>query len=245
MIFNLDEPNRFKIFLIITALVVAGGGVLAWQIYRSSPSTSQQTSNQSVTSGVDENLITKVEVNLTSEQTKQTQANIDKLKQEIKDGATKDGYNWAQAYLQLGQQYETLGDLANARRAYQSAAASNPFISVPWGNLGSLYIKMGNNGLAEQAFNKALQIEPKMIINWAKYLDFYFNQLHANQSKMRELYDQAFLATDNNLDLHHAFANYLLSVDNKADAITQLQFILSKNSKDTAAQQQLKELTGK
>ena len=63
----------------------------------------------------------------------------------------------------LGNILGALGQLADAKREYVSCLALQPHNAQAWKNLGSLLAKEGAQAAALEAFDKALEIEPKLV----------------------------------------------------------------------------------
>lgn len=221
---------------IILGVVLIATGFLLWR-QSSKPGSGGQTSN--------EKLVEKVTVNLTPEQQKKIEQDIADLKNRIKIRNTGPEPDLAMVYIKLGIDYEVLGELGKAREAYLDASKERAGLFIPWSNLGSLYQQMGSDKLAKEALEKALALAPAESINWEKWLEFNRLRLKLDDASLRDLYAQAFKATNDNLNLHRLFARYLEEVKDEMAALDQWQFILEVDPFDKGAEAEATRLRNK
>lgn len=168
----------------------------------------------------EEKLVLKVNTLLSPEQVAATQSKVELLREQIAKRDTKGDTDLLVPYITLGQQYELLGELGLARDAYMGAASENPNAGLPWIDLGILYPRMGSNNLATSAFKRAISLEPTLVQAWEGIINFSRNNLNYGISETKALYAEALKATSNNARLYKAYADYLVSIGERANAVT-------------------------
>jgi tetratricopeptide (TPR) repeat protein len=76
------------------------------------------------------------------------------------DSAVLNAVVRAKAFSNMGYSYRQLGDLAHARESFEAAVASSPHNRMAWIGLGLVDQKLGNPGLAIEAYSQAMKIQP-------------------------------------------------------------------------------------
>lgn len=215
--------KKIIIFIIVVGIILGG---VWWWMHRSPG-------------------VSKVDVNLDYTEREKVDQKIKDTEAEIKnrpipqsgDEVAMGEYRVAKMrdYLQVGINYETLGELENARQAYIKAAEEYPAGSVAWANLGTLYQKMGRNDLAKQALEKAVELEPGMPINWQKLLDLHRNKLDTLPSDIRTIYARAFQQTNNAVQVRIQFAQFLEGINDLKGAMDEWAGIAEGSPENSAA----------
>lgn len=112
--------------------------------------------------------------------------------------------NFVRAYEELGQAQETLGRLDEARKTYETGAAVNRRLGIPWEwsplDLGILLLQASDYAGAEKLFREALQYNPRFA--WGHY---YMGQLFHKQGRDREAVDEYKAAVVDNPRLREAW----------------------------------------
>jgi len=227
--------DRLKLFFVLAAIVILGGLVMSYLVWRSSRSDSGDSQAEA-------NLITKVEMKLTPSQRQKVEADIARYRAMVEKRDTGGEPDMMRTYLALGQAYETAGEFGEARGAYLKASEANPKLSQPWSNLGTLYQSMGSDRLAREALDKAVALDPTVPINWEKLIDFYQHRLRADDNAIGRLFEQSFKATADDFNLHRKYAVYLAAAGSRLDAIAQWDFIVKMNPSDVVAKTELQRL---
>lgn len=86
-------------------------------------------------------------------------------------------------------------DVAMAQHAYIHAIEANGKSSVPWTNLGFLYLQAGDLALAEEAFVRAQTIDPEWPASWLG--SALVHRMHQGDARVfTRLFEQAFVLSD-------------------------------------------------
>lgn len=210
-------------------LILLVAGVLVWRFF---PQASEQIIEPNWR---DETLTMTVAVSLTDEQRAMLAERIVEQEGKIAANDTGDEPDLVFVYLDLGIYQEMLGELGLARDAYLTAADIRPALSTPWGNLGSLYVKMGSSALAKAAFEKALRIEPTSELTWDKLTGFSEYTLNLSVDEMKELYERALQELPAGSFIERKYASYLERVGDLAGAAAVWQHISEVHPADAAA----------
>jgi tetratricopeptide (TPR) repeat protein len=193
-----------------------------------------------------EQLIFKVAVNLTDEQISKIKDNINKLQALIDEHKiTDDRSDFMPEYLSLGINYAILGEYGLAREWYLRASTERPQASVPYSNLGTLYVMMGGIKLATQAFQQAIKLEPDYILNWQKWIEFNRYQLKIDNEALKAIYVEALKATNNNRGIVGSYAAFLEDIKDINAAISIWDGILRVDPYDKSAVQEATRLRNK
>jgi tetratricopeptide (TPR) repeat protein len=130
----------------------------------------------------------------------------------------------ANAYNNIGESYQTKGDLKAALSSFNKAIESNPNIPEAYNNRGSVYESMGNYDLAIQDYNKSLELNPKdagVYYNRGKLLGFKgdYDQAIIDYNKAIELKPEYFEAYNNRGNAYASTGNYDQAISDLTKAI--------------------------
>lgn len=184
-----------------------------------------------------------VPVNLTESVKAKLEADLKKYQEMADKGDTGGEKNMMATYLALGQTYEYFGELGKARQAYLKASAEQKGSSIPIVNLGVLYESMKRDDLASEMYQQAVTMEPNWPRTWQAWIEFNVNKLNAAPEKAKSLYQQALLATGQDLVLRKSYAAYLGSVGEKLNALSEWQAISKIYPDDGAAKEEIVRLS--
>lgn len=94
--------------------------------------------------------------------------------------------SWRYLYVNLGAYYVRTGDLSRGRDALRSAVKlqhrSVGLESIAWHNLGNVEAKLGNTGLAAEAFRAALALDPDNVYSRAALAELERSQGRAGSA---------------------------------------------------------------
>ncbi len=82
----------------------------------------------------------------------------------------------SQSLTLLGQSAQLEGNLQRAERYYRNASAGDPFAVEPLEKLAGLYFKRWSDGLSDDAFRGAVEVQ-RMVIDMNPYSPFHYQQL--------------------------------------------------------------------
>ena len=163
------------------------------------------------------------------------------LETNIKLGDKKGSPNFAQQYLQMGIDFETLGLMPNAIDAYKRAEKEDPKSFVPKANLATAYLALNNYNSAERFYREAIEIDPTEFSNYAKLSELYWYKLK-DEERARGTYLEGIIRTNNNMSLLKAYASFLERTNRPYEAYLYWQAIAKQLPQDSAVQQRVKEL---
>ena len=146
------------------------------------------------------------------------------------------------AYLNMGINYESLGERDNEERAFIAASELEPTSDLPWSDLASLYVNESRYADATRAFQKALALGKTDAQLWEKYLDFNRYQLKLDGHSLDALYNRAIEDTNGDVNVRKFYASYLEDVGNINAAISQWKAILVLDPNDKAVQAEVQKL---
>ena len=119
-----------------------------------------------------EKLIHQIDPKLTSEQLSPRQAEIDQLKQDIKQAEARNASkeDRFKLYTKLGSELLVIGKLDEAQDAYNKAVALIPDNPTAYQELFQVQLAMHAYREAERTIKKAVELNPASPDNWAQYL---------------------------------------------------------------------------
>jgi serine/threonine protein kinase/tetratricopeptide (TPR) repeat protein/TolB-like protein len=127
----------------------------------------------------------------------------------------------AQGYSNLGAAFYYAGDLDSARMNWEKSVAIEPRHSA-LSNLGKLYSDQGNDGLAAERYNQALELDPKNFRLWGNLASAYSR---LGDGRAPATYDEGLALIHDNLsvnpareELYSYLAQYSLGAGRRADA---------------------------
>jgi tetratricopeptide (TPR) repeat protein len=146
------------------------------------------------------------------------------------------------AWLQIGINYESLGQLDQEEAAFLKAAEVDPNSYLPWSNLGTLYIEMHRYDKAAEALQKALSINNTDPNLWLKWINFNRYQVGTDDKHIRMIFNDAYKATNNNNLLLRAGASYLEDIGDLPGALSAWQAVLKQSPNDAAVKAEITKL---
>ena len=114
----------------------------------------------------------------------QVEASIESLEEAVRDHPNPD-----QAYRELAESYERIGELEEAEGHYRTAAALDESDWLNWNRLGALLTKLGRVDEARKAFENAVRLAPDGIYRPLENLGTLY-LYEANFDKAIETYEQ-------------------------------------------------------
>jgi len=150
--------------------------------------------------------------------------------------------NYDNAYYNLGNTYDLMGNIGAAKSCFEKTIALNPASAKAYNNLGAIHKDLGNLEEARRMYIKAIQINPD------------FCEAHNNLGavfKERKEYEAAIkcfekaIAIDlNHLDAHSNIAATFKRIGNREKAAEHYSRVVKLNPQDQSALHMLNSLTG-
>lgn len=136
-------------------------------------------------------------------------------------------------YLQQALKYKGEGD-GGDKEAYEKAisefkkavAISEGKVWIPFLNLGNTYRTMGDNKLAEEAYNKALEISNGDVSIYLAQIDFYRYGLKKANAEIKNLYKEALVKTYENSNLVMSYAAFLRDIGEYSESLKYYEALL-------------------
>lgn len=199
-------PKKYLIPGIILVIVIVGGVYAYSRRHKSQPST-----------------------------TNQFEQNINKM-MAIVNNPKSTKADVEGAWLQIGINYESLGQRDKEEQALLKASETDPNSYIPWSSLGTLYVETKTYDKAAQALQKALALpsgsaDPQL---WLKWINFNIYQIGSDDKHIRLIFNDAYTATHNNDLLLRQGASYLEMIGDYPGAIAAWQAVLKESPNDQA-----------
>ncbi len=162
-----------------------------------------------------------VDTGLTEEQKDEINTVVSGIQGKIdaKDCIEKDTTPCFSEYLQLGMNYEAKGELKNAINAYTKASEISPTDYIPYSNIGSIYKGQKDFVRAEQAFKKALTLDPQAVSVYTKMYDMYWHDQKKYPHEIMPFLEDAIKKTNNDFTIVQLYATYLYEVNDLETAL--------------------------
>jgi len=141
-------------------------------------------------------------------------------------GKNKTGYADYYLYVSIAQQYMLLGEGENAMKYFYLAIKDDPERSLPYSKAAGLLARAGLLDLAEQNYEKVVEVEPQSTNNYLELLDFLIKYRSNNTSKIQSYYTKARLETVDDVKILRSYAQWLASEKEYVRAIDILKFVL-------------------
>ena len=134
--------------------------------------------------------------------------------------------NTYEVFIDMGNIEKGLGHASRAIEYYTRAWEILPANSTPWINIGNVYISLKMYYEAEEAFLKALNINPTYPINYQNLADLYQKYLKEKSDQIRGIYLEGLAAVQNDQELLVPFATYLYESGSYSESILYYQRLL-------------------
>ena len=169
-------------------------------------------------------------VTITDEQRAKVESQIAEIQGRLKscDEASDDN-KCSQFYLQLGLNYESLGQISWALDAYEGAAEADDKNYVPYSNIGSIYRRLKDFAKAEEVFKKALSIHPNNPNIYTKLFELYYYDQRKAPHEVQPLFLQAVRDTNGDLNMVRLYAFYSETINDPAVAADLWKLILEQD----------------
>ncbi len=151
---------------------------------------------------------------------KKNQKEISSLTGELHKGK----YSDYDIYLQLGQDYEIVGNGKQAYESYRTASALKPTQGVAMSNIGLLMTKVGALHTAQNAYKQSVLRQPSVSLFWVLYLKF-LTRYQPRASETPAMFALARTKTHNNTNVLITEAQWLASVGQTKKAISDWKII--------------------
>lgn len=171
--------------------------------------------------------ITFVERNIPAEHESRLTAQIANSKAEIGDRVgDKKSMEDLERWIGIGSIYYTLGNLAEARAATLEALDVNPVNYVAWGNLGDILAEMTDLDGAEQAYQKAMELNP-ISIYYTKYADFLHDRVGNRLDDYEAVLKKAVEKIGQEPEFISRLAYLYMDQERYADAVAHYEVLIS------------------
>lgn len=146
--------------------------------------------------------------------------------------------------MQIAFYREHLGDPNTAINAYIKAGEVSPNNFLSFGNLGNLYVELGDYDRAEAAYKKALANDLQKGYLYRNLIDLYNQHMSAKKAEIEKILKEglAIPENSNSVELMIFLAAYYQDAGKKLEAIATMKQILSIDAKNTYALEGLKRL---
>lgn len=180
-------------------------------------------------------------VSLSVQEKKDAEERIRKTRNDIRANNKTDNSSRARSFETLGNEYEYLGFIGKAARAYRSALSFTPKeTSIVLKYAGVLQL-MQDFKTAEEQYRKAIDQDPVRIESYQKLADMYFYDLKDSETA-RGVYVEGLIKSNSDLGLMKLFANFLELAGNRSEAMLYWEAVLQKDQQNKVVEQHLNDL---
>lgn len=216
--------KKIKIIVIIVAVVIILGGLLAWQTWRW----------QGGLSGI-KNYVANL---FSGEQQSKLPPDI----QAAYDAIKKDPTN-TDAYMALAMWKRDNGQLADAIKLYEDALKVKPDDTLLLMNAADLYTRNKQYAEAEAAYLKVINANPRWLAAYRSLADLYRYQIPEKQNQIPVILQKGLDAnSDNELYFVGPLAEYYKDFGSKADAIKWFEKLIKLDPTNATAKDELQTL---
>lgn len=141
------------------------------------------------------------------------------------------------AYMQLGAAQYILGNLAEAKDAYQNAVNTGVRQDDSLYGLFLVQTEMFDNINAEQSIKNAIEISPQRSDLWRNFIQFEKDKIYRSDGELESLFTDAIQKTHNSPDMLSFYAEFLESIGDKQGAINVWNTAISVDPKRTSMYQ--------
>lgn len=160
---------------------------------------------------------------------------------QITKGDKNGNPTYAQQYLAMGIDLETLGQMRGAISAYEHARAEDPKSFVPSANLGTAYATIGDYERAVKEFRVAIDLQQDEYSSYTKLAEVYQYKFK-DLDRARGVYIEGLMRTNNNPNILKAFATFLDETGAKSESLLYWQALGKILPGDQGVRDRLKEL---
>lgn len=218
--------KKTKIVIIIAAVILILGGLLAWQTWRWQGKMGDLKNYVvSLFSGEKEELPAEIK------------AAYDTLKNDPTDN---------DAYIAIATWKRDKGQIDDAIKIYKAALEVRPTDTLLLGNIAELYMRNKQYGEAEAAYLKITETNPKWLSAYRSLADLYRYQMPEKQGRIPEILQKGLDAnTENELYFVGPMAVYYKDFGTKEEAIKWYERLLKLDPENATAKGELEELKKK
>ena len=185
-----------------------------------------------------------VPVEITAEQRANTEKQIADIRQQL-ENCESEADKCYELYLQLGINYESLGEISRAIDTYEDAIDAKGDTYVPYSNIGSIYARLKDFAKAEEFYKKAIEISPNNASVYTKLFELYFYNQQKSYFEMEAFFPIALKDTNYDPNIVRLYAYWADSVNDPATAIKAWKAVLQYEPDNEAAKQKLEAATKK
>jgi tetratricopeptide (TPR) repeat protein len=147
--------------------------------------------------------------------------------------------------LQRGINFETKKDLDSALKEYELAASIKPDQYIPYSNMGGVYQQKKDFTKAEEAFKKALSLDPQAISVYQKLYDLYRYDLKKYPHEIMPFFAEAMQKTNNSMEIVRIYATYLYDVKDYEMALIMWEAMVKAYPDNELYQKRVEEIKAK
>lgn len=168
-----------------------------------------------------ESIRTSVEVGDSAEQKEGTAKVIQDIQTNLQEAQTKNASDIekAQLFMQLGASQQSLGKLAEAKAAYESAAQLQPNDGSVYAGLFTVLRDMRDYASADSAIKKAVELNSNDWNLWRNYITYERYQMKLAMPQLEQLHATALEKTSHHINIVTVYAVFLEEVGNPESAL--------------------------